>query len=175
MDNKEKDTLQAWDNCVRFHRETPVEYVEVGGYNYSKLGLEYDFDRLIPYLEIFYDIPVEYKQSVIDKFFGLLFVYLIDNRPMNNIQMHNKIMSKDMYKEIRRDIQVAKDFLNLINSNKIKLNNAKSKIQKYITEQETLISQKAVTKLQMKQFLKRVNTKFDLKKSFEIKEFVDAI
>ena len=158
---KERKTIEIWRNIIENDLAPSL--------------LDYNFRQLEPYLDVFHDVPYEYKEDVLEKFHGLLFVYLLDNRPLG-VPTHNKIMTKALYKDISKNNKIAKDFLALINREKINtLKNMKIDIENFINENNKLLNSKAVTKIQIKAFLQKVNKNFNLKKSLELKQLTDII
>ena len=76
----DKETIKIWRNII-------------GEHDCKKIELDYDFRELEQYLDIFYGIPYEYKEEVLEKFYVLLVFYIMDNEP-SNIPKHNKAITK---------------------------------------------------------------------------------
>lgn len=173
MSTKKDETIRLWKYIVKFNQSpNPAGVLK---YDLSKLNLVYDFDKLEPYLDVFDDVPNEYKLDALEKFFGLLFVYLIDNRQMD-IPMANKIVSKELYDQNAKDIKVVEDFLSLLEREKVhNIQPMKQELEKLVNGYKTVVEAKAVTKLQIKNLLLRMNKQFNLKKSFAIKQLTDII
>jgi len=133
---------------------------------------DYDFEKLEPYLCIFSGIPMQYAEDVIEKFVALLFVYMADNRDFG-ANMHNKVLTKDLYKKLTKELKTAEDFLILVESEQDKEFTAK--VKSLIANIQNMLDSKSVTKGMLKNILLKANKQFHLKKTYEIKDFIDNI
>lgn len=139
-----------------------------------KNNINYDFLKLEPYLDIFLDVPSEYKEEVIEKFVSLFFIYMMDKNNLG-VPMHNKIITKELYKTIKKDLDISQKFLDLVEKESERDDDFELKIAQRINNNKEMLNSKAVTKTMLKENLLKINKIFNLGKAFGIKEFIDNI
>lgn len=156
MSIKSNETLVIW-------QESYLTYLS---------GTNYLPEQMTAYLNVFDDLPPENKREIIGKFAILLSFYFSDNEP-KSYGTHNKVISKELYKLLNKELKVYKSFVEVVEKNGKLDTDTLVKVKNLIDETEEIIATKAVTKTKIKDFLLKCNIEFNLKKTHQIKELID--
>jgi hypothetical protein len=169
--NKENEVLIIWESIIK---NMPLSD-----------GYKYDFDKLIPYLVVFYDVPQEFKEEAIYKFYSLLHFFIHENNKKYYVYdrhpiafNYSRVISDELYKKVKKELKIAEAFLEMVTQDKKHLECSDRTIidiKNVIKSCRGITEVKAVTKTQIKTYLLKMNKHFNLKKTYQIKELIDNI
>ncbi len=141
----------------------------------------YEDSRLEPYFDFFDDIqPKNKREETISAFSALLFFYKLNKNSPKDIPMHNKVMPKQVYNKLNKEIKTIEDFLKIVELDdfsgfEILKNDVTIQALRLIDKNKRLLNSEVMTKTKMKNYLISINTKYNLKKSLEAKLLIDKI